>query len=216
MKQEIADIVYPVLEAGLLLKERLAREPRGLDITKEQADLRSKLLTKEAARRWTAYGGDSDEQFLGIRYALVCWLDEIFIIDSPWSREWESQSLEESQYRRRDRAFLFDRQARMAAADPEGSALEGYYLCVMLGFRGDYREFPERLREFRSDTEKQLKIGQLRDWPDRPPELTPETNVPPLVARERLRGIVLIFAMLFGLVVPLAAFLITFVLTNTK
>jgi hypothetical protein len=107
MREEIADLVHPVLSYGLLLQERLKRG-EAPDFDTEQAVLKGRLGTDLEARRIPEYGGDAagldgvgglpqaagGERFLGIRYALACWLDEIFILDSPWSRAWAEKQFE--------------------------------------------------------------------------------------------------------------------------
>jgi len=83
MQDAIAQLVYPVLSYGLRLQERMDQGEQA-DLDQEQAILKEMLLTDRAARQWLDYGGetvsrtDHDEVFLGIRYALVCWLDELF------------------------------------------------------------------------------------------------------------------------------------------
>src|SRR5262245_41314086 len=112
MRDEIANIVYPVLSYGLELHEKLQRR-EGASFAVEQAKLKELLRSAYEARTWPDYGGealappdpaglprggagaaDVANQFLGIRYALTCWLDELFILDSSWAREWENNALE--------------------------------------------------------------------------------------------------------------------------
>src|SRR5438552_1422594 len=70
-------------------REQVPREqPRGKDteLLQEQAKLRG--LMKSSLL-------DRDDPYLGLRYPLVCWLDEIFIFDCPPVREsWTDNSLE--------------------------------------------------------------------------------------------------------------------------
>src|SRR5262249_62306200 len=126
-------------------------------------------------------GGESamrrDEAFLGIRYALVCWLDEIFILDSPWASEWNERKLEEGLYGTNDRAWKFWEQARKAEARPGTDALEVYYLCVVLGFRGDLRNAPERLAGWRNTIESRIAKGQGQERQG-PPGRTQPLDVP--------------------------------------
>src|SRR3954452_8426837 len=100
MQESIAQLVHPVFTYGLQLRERLARgESPTFEI--EQAALKGLLLSDIEARRYPEFGGDGDAQgesrgrgadrFLGLRYALVCWLDELFITDSPWSARWNER-----------------------------------------------------------------------------------------------------------------------------
>src|SRR5689334_23242194 len=99
MREEIANVVHPVLARGLRLRERLLRGENP-SFEAEQSALVGLLRGDDEARRWPDYGGEdaprpgtASEQstggpFLGARYALACWLDELFVLDSPWSERW--------------------------------------------------------------------------------------------------------------------------------
>ena len=78
-------------------------------------------------------------EFMGVRYALACWLDELFISDpdSPWRTDWARQSLEPFLYGgANERAWRFWQQAEIAREKQSSEATEAYLWCVMLGFRG--------------------------------------------------------------------------------
>ena len=220
MREEIANLVHPVIMHGLRLKERLERGERP-DFEAEQAALKG-LLTGSQASRIADYVGDHaqvsmagmtragesprrGDHYLGIRYALVCWLDEIFILDSPWTNEWNNAKLEESLYSSNDRAYVFWEQARKAETKPGTDALEVYYLCVVLGFRGDYRSMPEKLQAWRTTVESRISRGQGQDWQG-PPEREAPVNVPPLHGRERLQRMILVAWVLLGVLIPAATF----------
>jgi type VI secretion system protein ImpK len=203
MQDELANLVFPCLRHGLRLKERLERGEKP-DFAAEQAELKGLLRPANEARRWPAFGGDGD-QFLGVRYALVCWLDEIFILDSPWSERWTERKLEESLYGSNDRAWKFWDQAHRTEARSEVDALEAFYLCVMLGFRGDLRDDPKKLLDWRDLVEGQLNQGKQQQWAG-PPELRPPTNVPPLQGRDRLRRVLIAVGAVLGLLIPVATF----------
>src|SRR5436309_10046794 len=98
MQEDLANLVHPILHYGLDLKQRLERgEAPSLDL--EQAALKNLLGTELEAAQFPEYGGDSNQSFgaaiegrgmpavpntfLGARYALTCWLDELFIVHSP-------------------------------------------------------------------------------------------------------------------------------------
>src|SRR5262249_52283168 len=144
MREDIANLVYPILTHGLRLKKRLADSDDAPDFATAQNELQGLLQSPSQAQRWADFGGDkpsrdsirgrSSDQFLGIRYALVCWLDEIFILDSSWKDQWSERSLEVDLYNSRERAWKFWEQADRASARPSTDALEVFFLCVMLGF----------------------------------------------------------------------------------
>jgi type VI secretion system protein ImpK len=223
MHEAVAALVYPVIGSCLDLKGRLERGERP-DFATEQGTLRGLLLTEVEARRWADYGGDQagasgdsgvrpaapttrPDRFLGVRYALVCWLDEVFILDSPWSRQWNEHKLEVELYGTNDRAWKFWEQARRAEVRASPDALEAFYLCVMLGFAGDLREQPERLQAWAGSARG--RVGQVRDleWPFAA-EVEPATNVPPLYGREKLRRMVLSGGLVLLLLIPVLVFFV--------
>jgi type VI secretion system protein ImpK len=142
MQEEIANLVHPVLACGLRLKERLQQGDKPL-LDVEQATLKGLLLSEAEARRWTSFGGEAgaggpgelaapgagrrggEQQFLGIRYALVCWLDELFTLDSPLAGAWNERKLEVALYGTNDRAWKFWDQARRAETLPERTQVRG-------------------------------------------------------------------------------------------
>ena len=44
---------------------------------------------------------------LDIRYAMVCWIDELFILNSVWGTQWNEQKLEVDLFGTNDRAWKF-------------------------------------------------------------------------------------------------------------
>lgn len=226
MQDELANLVYPILSFGLRIKDRLDRGD-DLELEREQGQLKGMLLTETEARRWFDFGGDAipanlgngggvgmeglplgSELFLGIRFALVCWLDELFILDSPWSTAWNERKLEAALYGSNDRAWRFWEQAQRAEKRPTSDALEAYYLCVMLGFRGEYIEDPIRLDNWVNTARAHINRGLAQNWPY-PPELEPPTNVPPRRGRDMLENMVVRGGVLLLILVPLlVAFLI--------
>lgn len=205
MREEIANIVHPVLAHGLGLRDRLLRgeEPA---FEEEQATLLGLLLSDRDARRWPEYGGDEvgESPFLGARYALTCWLDEIFILDTPWSQRWNEHKMEVRLYASNDRAWKFWGQAKFAADRPGVDALEAYFLCVMLGFTGDKVDDVARLADWSAVTRKQLRQAGGGAW-RAPPGVEPGTHVPPLRGRQALQRLLMIASAVLVATVPLVA-----------
>jgi type VI secretion system protein ImpK len=179
----INDLVYPVLTYGLLLKERLDRGET-LDLATEQSRLIGLLQSDTEARRYPEYGGDGS--FLGIRYALVCWLDEIFILGSSWEKRWNENKLETALYGTNVRAEKFWSQAKFARTRSGGDALEAFFLCVMLGFRGAAREDLVGLRAWIDEAKAQFGKGSGAEW-SAPSQGNLPTEIRPLRGRDRLR-----------------------------
>jgi type VI secretion system protein ImpK len=214
VREDIGNVVHPVLAYGLDLRRR-AQDSEALDLDREQAALKELLLSDHEARRWAEYGGGArgpepllgpqhgaaggvqvrpawTQEFLGIRYALVCWLDEI-MVDSPYRDPWDDRKLETQLYGTNDRAQAFWEQARRAEGRVGSDASEVFFLCVMLGFRGELRGQAEKLQAWVNAMQARIAQGQVAE-PSMPAEKEPPINVPPRRGRERLQRMVLIWA----------------------
>jgi type VI secretion system protein ImpK len=217
MRQEIANLVHPVFEHGLRLRDRLGRgEETSLEA--EQAALLGLLLGDREARRHPDYGGDDPGAapagpgeeaagpFLGARYALVCWLDELFILASPWGQRWNEYKLEGRLYGSNDRAWRFWDQARLAAVrSPD--ALEAYFVCVMLGFSGELEGDSEALSGWVAATRHQIQQATATGWRG-VPGLELPTRVAPLSGRAGLRRMLLVASVVLLAVVPAVAWVL--------
>ena len=183
MHAKINDLVYPVLSYGLVLKERLERgDP--LNIADEQGRLVGLLQSDTEARRLPEYGGDG--AYLGIRYALVCWLDEVFILHSTWGREWNENKLETALYGTNNRAEKFWSQAKLARSRPGSDSFEAFFLCVMLGFRGAAREDLDGLRTWVNEAKTQIAKSGVSEW-TAPPQGNLPSDIQPLRGRNKFR-----------------------------
>jgi type VI secretion system protein ImpK len=225
MREETANLVYPVLTKGLGLKERLASgEPP--DFRTAQKELQGLLLADTQAARWPDFGGEQPgpgagfgrgadagaggaDRFLGIRYALACWLDEIMIADTPWKVEWTDNTLEQALYGTRDRAWKFWYQADRAAREGRTDALEAFFLCAMLGFRGEYQDRSDELRAKLKEFQDQIDAGQAREWPG-PVGGQPASYVPPLQGEQRKQKMLVYAIASLLLVIPIVMFIIVF------
>jgi type VI secretion system protein ImpK len=225
MREEYANVVYPVIDYGLHLKEEVEKGNNQLDLENEQAALMGLLGNEASARRLADFGGDGSsleasltgstlrgvsdpgrrgDGFLGIRYILACWLDEI-MTDSPWGGDWREKTLEQALYKTRERAWKFWEQSRKAEARPGSDALEVIFLCVMLGFRGDLIDDPDRLRSWVTNVQTRIAQSQGREWAA-PDGHEPVTNVPPLRGRERLHKMIVAWACAVLVAILFAAF----------
>ena len=210
MREEIADLVYPVFTRGLRLREKLA-DGEPLDFATSQKELQGLLQSTSQAQRLAEFGGDKrpdesvrttrGDHFLGIRYALVCWLDEIFILDSPWKDKWSEHSLEVDLYKSRERAWKFWEQADWASARPTTDALEVFYLCVMLGFRGDKAGKSDELAAWCERVKAQLEQGQEAEF-KLPVGGQPSTYVPTLRGAKRQQNMLMAASVAVLILVP--------------
>jgi hypothetical protein len=218
MENEVVILVQRVLRHGIQLKERLVRGER-FHLENEQAVLKQLLMTDVEATHLPEYGSETGSaiaqpyygggttqtersgHFFGIRYILVCWLDETFLIDSPWDAAWNETKLEQALYGTNDRAWRFWEQARLAETRHGGTALWACFLSVMLGFRGDLREDPARLRAWIDAARTRLAQRKPTDWTPAPSREI-ETNVPPLMGKEALRRMVVSCGTLLLILLP--------------
>jgi hypothetical protein len=212
--------MHRVLDAGISLKERLERGERP-DLAREQAELKMLLMGDNELRVLPDYygegnfgqtfggGGKGGSTFRGVRYALTCWLDEIFSDGHPreWSEQWANSILERQLFGERDRAWRFWEQARLADMRPGTDALEAFYWCVMLGFRGEFPPEMGSLDNWVQATQTRLVKGQQSDWP-LPPEREVPTNVPPRGAKDRFQTMMMLWQVAMLVAVPFVTYIL--------
>lgn len=214
MNTRCSRIANPVISYGLDLYQRVQRG-LPLDLDREQAEIKDLLLTAETSgpneqAADTGYEGlvvakPNANKFLGVRYALVCWLDELFTVRSAWAKQWNEHKLEVELYGSNDRAWKFWEQAKLAQSRATPAALEVYYLCVTLGFRGSLSNQPEQLQSWL--TAARQRLGQVAEpeWSvgGEPPVAT---SVPPLRGASKLRQMALTAWVTILVLAPLTAF----------
>jgi hypothetical protein len=224
MNDKIARQVHQVLGYGLELKDRLANGERpSLEV--EQAKLKGLLLGESELRYQTDYAGEGaapsagnvrtsqgalrgTEPFLGIRYALACWLDEIFINDSPWAMEWTASMLEVALYGgSSQRAWRFWEQAKKAEARPGAGGLEVFLWCVMLGFRGEPGAANVNPGQWVESVRRRVLAAHAQDF-SLPPEKPAPTFVPVLYGRERFGTMLRVAAAVAAVAIFGTAFLL--------
>jgi type VI secretion system protein ImpK len=209
VRDDFANQVYDILLHGLKLRDRIAAGDRP-HLGSEQAKLKGMLGSASSPAPWGSEGNPTESvgterEFLGIRYALTCWLDEM-LIEAGW-REWDENKLESALYRTNIRYSNFWNQARLAEAIPSAAdAQEVFLLCVLLGFRGEKGERPDQLREWVQVTRSRVTRGLGKELPALP-EKSPVTDVPPLLGVERYRRMTLWLVMGILAAVLFSAFL---------
>jgi len=222
MRETIAQLVHPILAHGLNLQARLARGEMP-DIDQEQAVLKDLLLSDFESLRWRDFGGDrasaiaggngaaldawehAADHFLGIRYLLACWLDEMLCNESPWGTRWNEQKLEVEIYGTNDRAWRFWDQANVARTRPGGDAFEAAYLCVVLGFRGQLRKEHQRLRTWIESAKRRLGKVEQPTW-KHATDFMPPKEAAPLTGRNKLRRMALTAWVALLVLIPLTTF----------
>lgn len=222
MREEVASVVYPVFTYGIRLKKRLDDDDEALDFATAQKELQGLLQSvSQGGGRWSGAANSTAslsarpaDRYLGIRYALVCWLDEVFILNSRWKDQWNERILEVEFYGHRDRAWKFWEQAELAAAQSNTDDLEVYFLCIMLGFEGNKHGAPEELKKLSERIKAQIDQGQGAEF-NLPVEGQPRTYVPPLTGARRWHNMLAagVIALLL-VIMPLAFWLV--LLGNAK
>ena len=237
MREQLLSLVTPVLSTGLRLRDEWSRgEGPPFDAGRE-------LLVQAFRELFAATGGgpatsapqlkgaslfemeifEGDaaaaaraptvEPYLGVGYPLACWVDELFTLNSPVAAKWNERKFEIEFFATNDRAWRFWRQARMAADRPGDDDLEVFYLCAMLGFRGEWAEDPAQLRAWLGATRDRLVKGLRQEWAG-PPALDPPASVPPRHGKDRVRRMALAAGLAVLVSIPAAVLLVARQLTR--
>lgn len=209
MNEETASYAYPILEQGLRVRHGLARG-RSLLFEREHARLKELIQnpTVSASVAGPVAGSRvTADDFLGIRYGLACWVDELFITGTPWRDQWNERKLEVELFGTNDRAWKFWDQARLAEQMPGDDALEVFFLCVQLGFRGTMLETLPALKTWLTSVRDRLRELPIEESPY---ELEPD---PPFAAAPRhatdsFERMLVIAGAVALVLVPCAAFIL--------
>ena len=186
MSPKFAQAVDPIFLYVLALLDRISGEQSPKP---EDEKLRIRTLIDQAE----ATLGSGGEWELA-KYALVSWVDEM-LVDALWDgREWWSNNvLEIDLFNTRQCNEQFFLKAQEASSRSGRDALEVYYVCVILGFRGLYHEpstsaeiakalsLPAELKDWTRQTAMSIRLGQ-----GRPPLADPGPEIqgaPPLRPR---------------------------------
>jgi type VI secretion system protein ImpK len=209
MTPAFSKAVDPVFEYVLALLDRIDRgdEP---DPHQTQVFLHTVLLNRaEQELRASA-------DWLLAKRALVCWIDEL-LIRAHWKGRdwWINNPLEFLLFQTGDRAILFYTHAKQAVAAAQLDALEVYYLCVILGFRGIY----EGAEDHALDIAAHDLAPTLEEWLRRTSEGIRLSPVVPITSAGRipqgappLGGLAFMTSALVILVVAAALFVVTLIM----
>lgn len=202
MTPRFAQAVDPIFLATLDLIDRINRSAV-VNVQDERVRLRERFELSEAAMGATS-------EWLLAKYALVSWIDEM-LVDLPWSgREWWSNNVMEVElFNTRLCNERFFVRAKEATTLASRDALEVFYDCVLLGFRGLYRDarladsltrahgLPSDLMGWLRQTAQSMALPQ-----GRPVALTARNELegaPPLTSRATLVWAWLTVALLAGM-----------------
>lgn len=188
MTPKLALAVDPIF---LHVLDLIDRVNLGESISPQDERLRIRTLIDQAE----AVAG-ADHEWELAKYALVSWIDEM-MVDAQWDgREWWSNNvLEMELFSTRACSERFYLRAKEAAASASREALEVYYVCVVLGFRGVYHEpnmaaifaethgLPTDLDTWAYQTAMSIRLGQGRPPIDAPAREV--SGAPPLETRAK-------------------------------
>lgn len=166
MTPAFARAADPVVLHVLNLIDRIERDNAPISAQEEQFAVMTHL------DQATSLLGTSDEWKLA-KYAIVSWVDEI-LLEIPWNgREWWNNNVLEVELFGTRLCFQeFFIQAQEAAKLPRRDALEVFYNCVVLGFRGLYGDpqlaaswapqhgLPSDLQVWLKQTGQMIRLGQ--------------------------------------------------------
>jgi type VI secretion system protein ImpK len=186
MTPNFAQAVDPIYLYVLALLDRISRSAK-IKAHDERSNIR-RLIDEAEARL-----GFGTEWELA-KYALVSWIDEM-LVETAWEGRdwWGNNVLEIELFNSRECNEKFFVKARQASTITGRDALEVFYVCVILGFRGLYQDpisgaavaqtlnLPTELNEWARQTALSIRLGQGRD------ALAPPgheiTGAPPLRSR---------------------------------
>jgi len=224
-----------VLNAGMRLIEDVQVDPSSVDMIRRQADLielldRLSKLSKSYSEQTSdkivpSHLNDQDQSpenriatgrlpvtddTAGVaRYLLACWLDELFVVDSPLARQWNENKLEMRIFGTNDRAWRFWDYVNSAATRHQIDLQEIALLCIMHGFQGQLVESHAELAVWVEKCRDRILKSATDSWSP-PPALPFMANTPPLRGKIEL-DLVIRLAIVSGvLLIPAISFLIVY------
>ncbi|HEY2410747.1 MAG TPA: DotU family type IV/VI secretion system protein [Pirellulaceae bacterium] len=210
MTPKFARAVDPIFSTVLDLLDRIDRG-QPCDPVDEKAKI---VKCFDAA---SAVLGQSPEWNDLARYAMYAWIDSELAKVRPWEgREWwHSNSLELDYWGQGLANVVFFERAKEAAKLSSKDALEVFYVCVVLGFRGFYENLPEGdkvrvvesiglppdLRSWISQYAHAIRLG--RELPVITDARRPADVAPPRYGKQMLLGTSLLVAIIAGIAVAM-------------
>jgi type VI secretion system protein ImpK len=167
MTPQFSIAVDPIFLHVLRLLERIAA---GQEPSAKEERVRIAALISEADARLGAHS-----EWMLAKYGLVSWIDEM-LVEAPWQgKDWWSNNVLEMELFNSRRCYeAFFLKAKDASASSQRDALEVFYVCVILGFRGLYDDpelarpaiqsydLPEDLDSWSQQTALAIRLGQGR------------------------------------------------------
>lgn len=209
MKPDFAKAVDPIFLHVLGLLDSIERG-KPIDVS----DARERITSRfDQAERLLS---NRHEEWKLAEYALVCWIDEV-LINAAWEGRdyWVQHKLEWERFKSAVAFDNFYEHAAVAGRQAQKDALEVFYVCVVLGFRGMYtspeeakaladaRGWPPDLENWARKTTMSIQVGRWRPRIDT--ANSPIAGAPPLDGKRNFAS-ALAVAMALALVVAGLAF----------
>jgi type IV/VI secretion system ImpK/VasF family protein len=219
MHEAIARYVHAVFHRGLELALRSAAGGP-IEVDAEQAELEGLLFHEppdELARELVAIdrfidpamarvGTKPTPAIEKIRYLLICWLDDLFILSSSLADEWSESKLEVRLTGQNDRSAKFWVHVHEAERRHQINVLEVAYVCVALGFRGEMADDPEQLAGWLERTRSKIASNQPQPIPA---ALSWKSVAHPLDGLERFRRMAFLAAVVALASIPIVTLVLT-------
>jgi len=214
MTPEFARAVDPIIVYVVNLLDRIG-ENEEPDPQEEHTRIRSLLDRAEGALT-----GTHREGWPLAKYALTTWTDEL-LIAAPWEGRswWTNNALEFAVFRTNIAFTEYYNKAREAAELTKKNALEVFYVCVVLGFRGLYGDesaetiaeeagMPPTLEGWAKKCAMVIQLGQGVPRVSEMPR--PGTGAPPLEGQFMALGAMVLGVFLAALVAVLVISYVNF------
>ncbi|QGJ71933.1 Type IV secretion protein DotU [Planctomycetales bacterium 10988] len=199
MTPQFSKAVDPIFLHVLGLLERISQD-------ENPSPQEERLRIRAYLDQGEAFIGASEEWNLA-KYALTSWIDEV-LLEAPWHGRdwWNNNVLEVELFNTRLCNELFYTKAQEASTLSSRNALEVYYVCVVLGFRGFYRDpqaasllagprgLPNDLETWARQIAWTIRLGQ--GLPDLREGAEDGEGAPPLEGKSVLMISFLVFIML--------------------
>lgn len=176
-------LVEPILDRTLRLRETVATGDTR-DLLAARDELKEMLSRVRSGEE--RFGRPRNTDYLGLSYPLVCWIDEVMTADPSVGSIWNETKLEGALFGTNDRAWMFWRQSDLAEAMGYKDDIAVFYLCVSLGFTGQYSVDPDKIGAWMTYCRHSLGVVPELTLPFAN-DLAPMTDVPPLVGTRSLR-----------------------------
>ena len=143
------------------------------------------------------------------RYLLACWLDELFVVDTELSRQWNENKLEMLMFGTNDRAWRFWDHVNSEAVSKNIEVQQIALSCIMHGFQGQMVESHSELSAWVEKCKNSFFMKAQDSWTP-PPGLPIIADTPVLKGRGELDSVIRI-ALVFGVILlPVISFLVVY------